>query len=215
MGFDWQVYAKLFAVSVLSASVVSTLINVYFNSRKEARDHQREAATSAASAVQALETYYCSAARMIVDADISQEEVLRGEGGSSGIGLPKFAYPEDMDWKWLAPKTVSRLRGFPAAREAAQRHLAMEWEHSLPPDHLWDIAVECATLANKAWVLAQSVRADHRLGEAVLDDHDSYIPDLIARTLRQREEALARMIEQNHQLRQLRLDTEVARKSDR
>lgn len=215
MGFDWQVYAKLFVVSVLSASVVSTLINVYFNSRKEARDHRREAEAAAARAVQALEAYYCTAARMIVDADISQEEILRGESGRSGIGLPKFAYPEDMDWKWLAQKTVSRLRSFPAAREAAQRHLAMQWEHSLPPDHLWDIAVECATLANKAWALAQSVRADYRLGEAVLDDHDSYIPDLIARTLRQSEEAIARMAEQNRQMRQRRLDSEASPTLDR
>jgi hypothetical protein len=207
MGFNWQVYAKLFAVSVLSASVVSTLINAYFNSRKEARDHRREAAAAAASAVQALEAYYCTAARMIVDADISQEEVLRGESSSSGIGLPKFDYPEDIDWKWLTPKIASRLRGFPAAREAAQRHLAMEWEHSLPPDHLSDIAVECAVLANKAWALAQSVRADHRLGEAVLDDHDGYIPDLIARTLREREEAISRMADQNRKMRRLLLDT--------
>ncbi|CAE6706746.1 hypothetical protein [Paraburkholderia nemoris] len=215
MGFDWQVYAKLFAVSVLSASVVSTLINVYFNSRKDARDHRREAAATAASAVQALEAYYCTAARMIVDADIAQEEVFRGEGGGSGIGLPKFAYPEGMDWKWLAPKTVSRLRSFPAAREATQRHLAMEWEHSLPPDHLSDIAVECAKLANKAWALAQSVRAHHRLGEGVLDAHDRYIPDLIARTLCEREEAMARMIERTSQMRQRRRATEAASDSDK
>ncbi|APR36678.1 hypothetical protein BTO02_16120 [Paraburkholderia sp. SOS3] len=130
---------------------------------------------------------------MIVDADIAQEEVLRGEAGRNGIGLPQFAYPEDMDWKWLAPGTASRLRFFPTAREAAQRHLATEWQYSLPPDHLSDVAVECATLANKAWALAQSVRTEHRLGEAVLDEHDRYIPDLIARTLREREEAFARM----------------------
>jgi hypothetical protein len=47
MNIDWQVYAKLFSVSVLSASVVSTLINVYFNSRREAREHRREAAAVA------------------------------------------------------------------------------------------------------------------------------------------------------------------------
>ena len=83
----------------------------------------------------------------------------------------------------------------------------MEWEHSLPPDHLWDIAVECARLANKAWALAQSVRAEHRLGAAVLDDHDGYIPGLIARTLREREDAIARMADQNRKMRQLLLDT--------
>jgi len=215
MDLQWQVYAKLFAVSVLSASVVSTLINVFFNSRKEAREHKREVNAAAASAVDALESYYCAAGRMIVDADIACDEFFREQGNSTGIGLPKFAYSDGMDWKWLPPKTVSRLRAFPSAVDASRRHLSMEWEHSMPPDHLWLIEVECAKLACKAWELARFIRDKHNLGPAILDDHDSYIPDLITKTLRQNDEAIARMREQSRQLEHLLPDAKAERPLER
>jgi hypothetical protein len=194
---DWPTYAKVIvplggaALLTLMYTVIKDLIRVGSQKRQASVEAQRVARETAT----ALEGFYRVLARRIVQIDVTLEEAYRTYALPTGTdySIPAFAYPDALEWKSLRNNVVVRLQRFPVALEASRHHMFTEWEYASSPDILERVGIECAKLALDADETARFVRDQYGLEPAPREARDAYMPDVIARTIREAQEQQARL----------------------
>ncbi|GJH21773.1 hypothetical protein CBA19CS22_34545 [Caballeronia novacaledonica] len=124
--------------------------------RRERRDVALEVAVS-------LEGYARECRSMMHRADWAREEVARlGNGDAAkSATLPRFSFPERIQWIRLSHRVVSELRDFPANVHAGRSDLDAFAEFGDPSAYCEEVSLESAKAARDALVLARETRRKH------------------------------------------------------
>jgi hypothetical protein len=168
MALQWIEYLKQSGLMDLLkvgsvAGIVSSVITLIWNGVRDAKTSKREARHVALTVALSLENYARDAKRMMHRADWARQETIREHNFAplENVGLPEFAFPQPLDWKWLNHRIASQLREFPASLHSIRQFLSSEWEYGDPLDWCEEVEFECAKAIKQALELSRMTRVRH------------------------------------------------------
>lgn len=151
----WE-WAKLVAGSSVVASITTGLIG----SVGRRRDKERSARSTALTAALSLETYAAACRTMMYEAIAGAAEAARQASYDpvEGIDLPKFVFPDGMEWKTVDHATEVDLREFEGWTKAVRRKMADDTQHGDPLEYVAEVEYRCTTVGLRALELARETR---------------------------------------------------------
>ncbi len=152
---------------VAGSSVVASITTGVIGSVGRRREKERSARSTALTAALSLQTYAAACQTMMYDASVSADEATHrcSYEPTEGIDLPKFAFPDGMEWKTIDHATEVDLREFEGWIKAVHQRMSDETQHGDPLDYVAEVEYRCTVVGLRALELASETRRREKVPE--------------------------------------------------
>ena len=152
---------------VAGSSVVASITTGVIGSVGRRREKERSARSTALTAALSLQTYAAACQTMMYDACGSANEAahLCSYEPIEGIDLPKFAFPDGMEWKTIDHATEVDLREFEGWIKTVRQKMSDETQHGDPLDYVAEVEYKCTVVGLRALELARETRRREKVPE--------------------------------------------------